>query len=308
MKGKKGIVLALGGGGARGLSHIGIIEVLVREGIPIRAVTGSSIGAEIGAFLAAGTSIDEMIRLGSEMDWISTFRLFTPDFADAGISTGKGIHKYLEPYLGGLNIKQLAMGYAATATDLVTGEEMVLDTGDLLQVVRASISFPGLLSPVRYGKRLLVDGSVANPVPFDAARTLFGGPVIAIDVQLSSRLAEMAESPQREWEQKLEELLQSPILEKAPQLSAWFKGFRRMRKSQEEAFADLGISSVLSRSQIVSSWALVRLREQLCPPDLMLRPGVDDIGLLEFYRGKEAIAAGRQAAEAALPDIRKLLK
>jgi len=302
---KEGIVLALGGGGARGLSHIGIIDVLAREGIPIRAVTGSSIGAEIGAFLAAGTNIDEVIRLGSEMDWISTFRLFTPDFADAGISTGKGIHKYLEPYLGGLKIEQLEMAYAAVATDLVTGEEIVLDADDLLQVVRASISFPGLLSPVRYGNRLLVDGAVVNPVPFDVARRLFGGPVIAVDVQLSGRLAETR--PPREWEHKLEELLQSPILEKTPQLSAWLEGFRRMRLNHE-AFADLGISSVLNRSQIVSSWALVRLREQLCPPDVMLRPDVNEIGLLEFYRGKDAIEAGRKAVEAALPDIQRLLK
>lgn len=307
MRTNRGIVLALGGGGARGLSHIGVIEVLHREGIPIRAVTGSSIGAEIGAFLAAGTGVEEMIRLGSGMDWISTLRLFTPDFAEAGISTGKGIHEYLEPYLGGLKIEKLAMGYAALAADLVTSEEVVLDSGDLLQVVRASISFPGLLSPVRYGRRLLVDGGVVNPVPFDAARKRFGGPVLAVDVQISSSLAETRESPRREWEQKLEELLESQVLEKAPQLVAWFKGFRRMRRGQEAAFADLGISSVLTRSQIVSARALTRLREQLCPPDMMLRPKVDEIGLLEFYHGKESIAAGRKAAEEALPDIRRLL-
>ncbi|MDX8411274.1 MAG: patatin-like phospholipase family protein [Mariprofundaceae bacterium] len=310
MMGDRGIVLALGGGGARGLSHIGVIEVLAREGIPIRAVTGSSVGAEIGAFLAAGISMDDIISLGSQMDWISTLRLFTPDFADAGISTGKGIHKYLEPYLGGVMIEQLEMAYAATAADLVSGEEVVLDSGDLLQVVRASISYPGLLSPVRHGKRLLVDGSLVNPVPFDVARSLFGGPVLAIDAQPACLLDANVEEfpPEREWQQKLEELLQSAILDKAPQLAAWLKGFRNVRKSREEAFADLGISSVLSRSQIVSGRALTRLREQLCPPDLMLKPAVDDIGLLEFYRGKQAIAAGKEAAESALPDIHGLLE
>jgi len=88
---KQGIVLALGGGGARGIAHIGVLEVLEREHIPVRAVAGTSIGAEIGAFLAVGTPVATIRELACRMDWVSTMRLFTPDFGEAGFSAGKGI-------------------------------------------------------------------------------------------------------------------------------------------------------------------------------------------------------------------------
>ncbi|HKJ83827.1 MAG TPA: patatin-like phospholipase family protein [Mariprofundaceae bacterium] len=303
-----GLVLALGGGGARALAHIGVIEVLAREGIPVQAIVGTSVGAEVGALCAAGVDIAEIRGLASRLDWVSTMRLFTPDFSEAGLSTGKGIRSYLAPYLEGREIDRIEVGYAAIATDLYTGEEVVLDRGDLLDAVRASISFPGLLSPVTMGERLLVDGGLVNPVPFDVARRLFGGPVLAVATYPGDKLTQEQPLPApKEWEKRLDELIGKSWLSGSPQLLAWLEGFRRVRNRAQNPVEDFGISDVLAQSQNISEKMLVNLRARLCPPDLMLQPDTSRIGMLEFYRSRDAIAAGRESVEASLPEIHRLI-
>lgn len=308
-----GIVLALGGGGARGLAHIGVLEVLERERIPVRAVVGASIGAEIGAFLATGTPVIQMETLAVGMDWISTMRLFTPDFGEAGISSGKGITEYLSPWLAGRNIEILPTGFAAVATDLDTGEEVIIRTGDLLDAVRASISLPGLLTPFRKNGQTLIDGGVVNPVPFDAARDLFGGPVLAVQAHPSVRQhVEHREEELPEWERRLNELLAHPLLDKAPPgIRAWFEGMLRARRENGASVngarrREPGISSILNQTQLITADTLMRLRMRISPPDLLLKPDIRDIGMLEFYRARDAIAAGRRAAQARLNEIRQL--
>jgi len=303
---KPGVVLALGGGGARGIAHIGVLEVLAREQIPVRAVVGTSIGAEIGAFLAVGTSVEAMKKLACSMDWISTMRLFTPDFGEAGFSAGKGIREYLAPYMKDKLIENLPMGFAAVAADLATGKEVDIRNGNLFEAVRASISYPGLLSPFQKDGQSLIDGGVVNPVPFDVARKLFGGPVLAVQAhpKVEHHVAHR-EQEAPEWEERLQELLGHAWLEKVPQLTAWFQGFKRTRhpSTREEG---PGISSVINQAQLISADMIMRLRMRISPPDLLLKPDISEIGNLEFYRAKDAITAGREAAEAELPAIRQL--
>ncbi len=304
---KPGIVLALGGGGARGLVHLGVIEVLVRENIPIHAIVGTSIGAEIGAFFAAGTSVKEMKQLACRLDWISTMRLFTPDFVEAGFSGGKGIHEYLSPYMADKSIEDLPIAYAAVATDLMNGEEVVIQSGNLLDAVRASISYPGLLSPSRRNGQVLIDGSMVNPVPFDVARKRFGGPVLAIQAhpQVAQNTAHR-EQDAPEWEARLQELLGSSWLKKTPQVKTWLQGFKRPRQISAQGENSLGVSSVMNQARLISEDMLMRLRMQLSPPDLLLQPDIGGIGALEFYKAEEAILVGCETAELALPSIRAL--
>lgn len=308
MRGRsESIVLALGGGGARGLAHIGVLEVLHEASIPVRAIVGTSVGAEIGAFYAAGVSLKQMRRIALHTNWLKTVRLFTPDFGEAGFSSGKGIRRFLEPYLKQLRIGELPIGFAALATDLETGEEVVLDKGMLIDAVCASLALPGLISPTRLDERLLVDGGLVNPVPFDVAREQFGGPVVAVLAHARVRKEIMlAEEDSTEWRQRLEELLETHWLKHMPQMQEWLRGFRESANNGSEA-KRLGVSTVLNRSQMINEDMLVALRRRLSPPDLSLAPAVERVGLLEFYRGKEAIMAGRHAAQTALPEIRKLL-
>jgi len=303
----QGVVLALGGGGARGIAHIGVLEVLAREKIPVRAVAGTSIGAEIGAFLAVGTPVETIHELACRMDWISTMRLFTPDFGEAGFSAGKGIREYLTPYMKDKVIENLPTAFAAVAADLSSGKEVVIRNGDLLDAVRASISYPGLLSPFKKDGRLLIDGGIVNPVPFDVARKYFGGPVLAVQAHPKvEHHAAHREKEAPEWEEKLEELLTHSGMKMLPQLTSWFRGFERQPPPSGREVSNPGASSVMNQSQLISEDMLVRLRMRISPPDMLLKPDTSEIGSLEFYRAKEAITAGKEAAEAELPAIRKL--
>jgi len=305
---KQGMVLVLGGGGARGLAHLGVIEVLERENIPVRAVVGTSIGAEIGAFYASGTSVEEMKQLACRMDWISTMRLFTPDFAEAGFTGGKGIREYLSPFMADKAIENLPIAYAAVATDLATGEEVIIQEGNLLDAVRASISYPGLLSPFRRGDQALIDGSMVNPVPFDVARRCFGGPVLA--VQAHPQVVQNTthrEQEASEWEDRLQELLGSSWLKNTPPLRTWMQGFKRPRKTRARGENSLGISTVMNQAWLISEDMLMRLRMQLSPPDILLQPDISNIGALEFYKAEDAVQAGYDIAETELPAIKALL-
>jgi len=208
--------------------------------------------------------------------------------------------------MGDKSIKDLPMEFAAIAADLGTGNEVVIRNGNLFDAVRASISYPGLLSPFKKNGQSLIDGGVVNPVPFDVARKCFGGPVLA--VQAHPKVEQHAthrdkEAP--EWEGRLKELLGNSWLEKSPQLMEWFQGFQRTRHpfTREEG---PGISSVMNQAQLISADMLMRLRMRISPPDLLLKPDVSEIGSLEFYRAEDAITAGREIAEAELPAIKQL--
>ena len=145
-----GVVLALGGGGAAGLAHIGVLQVLNAERMPVRAVVGTSIGAQIGAFLASGMPVDDLAALATAVDWKQTLQLFFPDLPTGGLISGVRIVDFLNSWIGKHQIEELNMGYAAVATDLVSGEQVVLDSGDLVEAVRASISVPGVIArPLR---------------------------------------------------------------------------------------------------------------------------------------------------------------
>ncbi len=301
-----GLVLALGGGGARGLAHIGVIQVLEEHAIPVRAIAGTSIGAEIGAFVASGMPINELAAMATSFDWKDTLQLFMPDVPTGGLVSGENIVDFLQTRIGAHRIEDLDMGYVAIATDLVTREQVILDSGSLVAAVRASISVPGLIAPYRYDQRNLVDGGVLNPLPFDVARERFGGPVVAVAVHASAASEEPVPQDSPQWPVRMRQLLDQPWMERAPAMRAWLG-------AQLANFAENSITKpewttrrVIDRVMGITETELVRLRSVLRPPDLMFAPEVTDIGMLEFYRAEDAIAAGRRAAEANLPALHQL--
>jgi NTE family protein len=306
----RGVVLALSGGGAKGLAHIGVLQVLQEAGIPVRAVAGTSVGAQVGAFLAIGMPLEQLTLLATSVDWKQTLQLFLPDLPTGGIASGKNIMAFLNNGLGRERlIEELAMGYVAVAADLETGEQVVLDRGSLIDAVRASLSVPAMLAPFLLGGRLLVDGGVVNPVPFDVARTRFGGPVLAVAVNagaLNFTPPEWQAPVSRLWLTRGRQLLEQPWMKQAEPLRMWLQGqFNSPDSRKKSAW---GARRVLDRAMDVAAAQLVRVRTELNAPELMLVPDVRHIGPLEFYRGKEAIAAGREAAAEALPAIRKLMR
>jgi NTE family protein len=303
------IVLALGGGGAAGLAHVGVLQALAEEGIRVRAVVGTSIGAEIGAFYVRGMSLEELARLALSFDWLQNLRLFLPDLPDGGLVSGREIVNFLRRGLGDARIETLPVGYCAIAADLESGEQVVIDSGELVLAVRASVSLPGILTPVQIGKRMLVDGGVVNPVPFDVAHARFGGPVVAVAVHSGARRRELPvpSTHTSEWPGHARELLDQPWMAKAPALRVWLEGrLETIQRRSKEPEPYWTAPRVVDRVMDITKSELVRLRALQVAPDLMLSPDVGAIGLLEFYRAREAIDAGRAAVRENLPALQRL--
>jgi NTE family protein len=308
-RGKSGLVLALGGGGAAGLAHIGVIQELTENAVAVRAIVGSSIGAEIGAFTASGMPMSELVGLATAFDWKQTLQLFLPDLPIGGLVSGAKIMDYLNAKLGGFKIESLSMGYAAVTTDLETGEQVVLERGPLVDAVRASISIPGLIAPHRIGNQWFVDGGVLNPVPFDVARDRFGGPVLAVAVHSAARRqARRPAAPETGLlPVQLRQLLRQPWMVQTKGLEEWLEARLAKHQKGQNGKPSWTARRVLDQVMDITQAEIVRLRNERNPPDFMLAPDVGDIGALEFYRGEEAIAAGRASAKEKLADIKGLL-
>jgi NTE family protein len=175
-----GVVLALSGGAARGIAHIAVLEVLEREGIPVKAVAGTSAGSIIGALYAAGVSVEEMKRIALETGWKTFLR---PTLPTRGLIPSRTIYSFVKDVLPVRKFSQLRMPFAAVATDLRTGDRVNLRSGSLARAVQASCSLPVVFTPTTVGGRLLVDGGVTSMVPVRTARDERGGrTVIAVNV------------------------------------------------------------------------------------------------------------------------------
>jgi NTE family protein len=181
-----GVALALGGGAARGIAHIGVLKVLAEEGIAVRAVAGTSVGGVVGAALATGRDWRWMLEEARRLRWSE---LVQPVVPRMGLLATERLERYLERTLGASRFEDLPLPFAVVAVDISAGEEVVLREGPLASAIRASCSVPGIFAPVTLGGRLLVDGGLLNDVPADVARTLADGPVLAVKLNGGSREA-----------------------------------------------------------------------------------------------------------------------
>jgi NTE family protein len=278
-----------------------VLKVLVREGIEIHAVAGSSIGSLVGAAHALGLPAEEM-----EREWLATdvprlLRGFLPTFPRAGLSSGHEFYRLLVQLLGQVRIEDLPVPYAAVACDFDTGEEVVLRKGLLPDAVRASTAVPGVFHPVRWEDRLLVDGGMVDPVPVDACRDLGADVVIAVDVTPTpipttarargvwQRIGDhVGELGQHAWvPSSLIELLDNAFHERTERPLP-------------------GLYSILNQSISILVQEILRQRLILSPPDLLIRPNLS-LTFMSYFKAQDGIAAGERAAEAALPDIRRLI-
>lgn len=173
------IGLALGSGGARGFAHVGVIKVLKEANIPIHCIAGSSMGALVGAFYGAGYTPEQMAKMALHFQ-----RKYYLDFTvpKMGFFTGDKIKQLISILTKGKNIEDLNLGLRIVATDLLKGEKVVFNEGDISTAVRASISIPGIFVPEEVNGRLLVDGAVIDRVPVSEVIKMNADIVIAVDV------------------------------------------------------------------------------------------------------------------------------
>lgn len=271
--------IALGGGGARGLAHVGVLKVLEREGVHADVVAGASMGGLIGAAYAAGFPVRaierEVVNLSGRSrllklaDWMPTLQ---------GLFSGKKFASYLDSVMGSdLTFDDLRRPLALAASDLATGREVVMTTGSVVTAMRATMSIPGVFAPVEINGYRLADGGILNNVPADLARKLGADIVLAVDVLPFFRENTLDEQPHVEP-------LEVPLVPPGAR-DVW-------------------------QATFVAIAALTECNLKRSKPEVVVRPALPaDVTLLAgFTRAESLITAGEQAMQAALPRLREAMK
>lgn len=173
------VALVLGGGSARGIAHLGVLKVLKREKIPIDLVVGTSVGSLMGAVYALGLPLGPAIEAATNINWknLSDFVI-----SKIGLLEGRDLEKVIGKSINWKTFEDLKIPLAIVATDVENSEEVVYTSGNLVKIIRASCSIPGVFIPPRIEGRLLIDGGIKNTVPVSVAREMKADFVIAVDV------------------------------------------------------------------------------------------------------------------------------
>ena len=298
------IGIALGSGVARGWAHLGILRGLRRYGIEPDVVAGTSIGALVGgAHLAGHTgALEEFARSLTKVRLVTYLDFYA---ATGGLIGGRRLVQLMKQYLGDLKIEDLSAPFIAIATDLVSGHEVWLREGPLVDALRASFSLPGLFQPVTGPDgRWLVDGALVNPVPVSACRAMGAQVTIAVNLNadIVGRLSRPdAMIPSAAGIDGLTEAAGSQTGESG----RFFKGLARRKPRHAPTYPS--VFSVMVSALNIFQDRIARSRLAGEPPDVYIVPRLGDIGLFEFDRADEIIAEGEASVDRAIPELRSAL-
>jgi NTE family protein len=269
--------VALGGGGARGLAHIGVLKVLEEAGVEVDFVTGTSMGGLVALAWGAGMPAAAMEELAKRTQ---VMRLFTLDKTGLALAGTEKVGALAVRIAGVPNMEDLPRRCAVIAVDINAGVRVTIASGPVEKAVCATIAMPGVLSPVADGERMLVDGGILEPIPVQAAYELGARRVLAVDV-----------TPQRD-----RPLAPDAFRGMVPPQVASSLGFLRLFGRSRHV--DLIVKSVEVQSREVLDMRLAAV-----PPTWLIRPEVGLVLTDQFHRVEECVAAGERAARAALPAL-----
>jgi NTE family protein len=278
---KPRIALALGAGAAKGLAHIGAIEVLEERGFEIVAIAGTSMGALIGGIYGMG-------KLDIYRDWVSTLarfdvlRLVDWSFSGGGFIKGDRIMAALRELIGEVNIEELPIAYTAVATDIDREREVWLTKGPLFDAIRASIAIPTLFRPYTHEGRRLVDGALLNPLPVLPLMREDADYVVAVSVDGA---AEMQKPPEKDV---------AVVADKGYTAKLGRLFGRALPGDGRPKLKDPGAFDLMTQAMDLMQANLSRLRLAAYQPDLLIEIPRNVSTVYEFYRARELIELGRE--------------
>lgn len=299
-KSKLKVGLALGGGSARGWSHIGVIRALADNGIEPDIVCGCSIGAIVGASYVAG-NLDRLEAWVRALTRIELVRYFEVNLSLNGFVDRERLHDFFQEYVCDerTTFEGLGKGFATVSTELETGKEVWFQKGPVLDSVWASIALPGLFPPIQYKNKWLVDGGLVNPVPVSVCRAMGADIVIAVNLN-GSIVGKHFIKPQRLTAGS------DNILEKFKKnVRAYSPGLFANGAKKEEA---PGLLDAITGAVHITQDRITRSRMAGDPPDILLSPRLSHVGLLEFYRAEEAIREGSDCVSRMSAEISYIMK
>jgi NTE family protein len=293
----KTISLVLGSGGARGLAHIGVIRVLERRGWQIGTIAGSSMGALIGGFYAAG-KLDDYAEWVQELTEFNVLRYLDVAWGGAGMLKGEMLMQTLQEFVGRHQIQDLPIPLTIVATDVLARKEIWLRRGDLFHAIRASIAVPTVFTPHNINGRPLLDGGILNPVPIaptlqdptDAiiAVSLSGVPKRIGDSNRRNAGATRIERPHHRYRKKIDAFIDQ-LQERLG-----------LNSGAEEEQSSLSLTDAALMSLDAMQASIARCKLAAYPPDLLIEIPINTCAAHEFYRASEVIEAGEYWAERAI--------
>jgi len=318
-KEKSKIGLALGSGAARGLAHIGVLKALTEKGVSINMIAGSSMGALVGACYARNGEITNFEEIVLKIDWKQLAQLADLNLAllFKGVIHGKKVKELLKAVIGDVEFKDLKIPFAVVATDVNTGEEVVIKEGSVIEAVRASISIPAIFTPVKFKNRFLIDGGIVNPIPVNIVKNMGATFVIACNVIHKPRRRRAFSSMKK---QNPPMLIPKAQIKNAALLALNNKIDKLLRENRDKIQNFQSLINVFKKKvykrgqgidpntpnifdvilQAIYAMEYEIAKSKVKEADIVITPDTGDIAALEFFRGKEAIAEGYKAAKETL--------
>ncbi len=308
----KTVALVLGSGSSRGWAHIGAIEALEEEGIPIDFISGCSVGSYVGAIYASG-SLASLKDFVLSMDGKKVFSYFDVVFPRSGLLDGtKKVAELFSMHTSVQRFSELNIPVMMVATDLQRGEKVVLRSGNLLQALRATMSVPGLFAPALVKGRWLVDGGIVDPVPVGVARATEADVVIAVD--LNSGITSRRVHPPKK--NKVE-----PSVPEAPKfnselmvkLTDYYETAETNFKKKisellgRETHTPHLIDTVMTSINIMQE-RITRINLAVEPPDILVQPRLGALKMMDFHQVEMAIEEGYIGVKEKMEDIKALLE
>jgi len=306
------VALVLGSGSSRGWAHIGAIEALEEEGIPIDFISGCSVGSYVGAIYACG-SLGSLKDFVLRMNGKKVFSYFDVVFPRSGLLDGaKKVAELFSMHTDVKHFSQLNIPVSMVATDLQRGEKVVLRTGELLPALRATMSVPGLFAPARVKGRWLVDGGVVDPVPVGPARATEADVVIAVDLNsgITSRRMRRLVVEETAIEKPDDHKIKSELLTKLTDYyetaEASFKAKVNEMLGRDEGMPHI-FDTVMTSINIMQE-RITRINLAVEPPDVLIQPRLGALKMMDFDQVELAIEEGYIGVKEKMEDIRALLE
>jgi len=312
MLSRKTVGLVLGSGSSRGWAHIGAIEALEEEKIPIDYVVGCSVGSYVGAIYASG-GLKKLKEFVLKMDGKKVFSYFDVVFPRSGILNGtRRLKELFSMHTDAADFSDLKIPLMVVATDLATGKKVVLKSGSILEALRATMSIPGLFAPVKVKNRWLVDGGLVDPVPVGVARALEADVVIAVDLNsgVVSRRKLRRKTPRVT---KKAEDLHAYKSELSGKLAAFyeaagssFAGKLNEIIKRESSTPDI-IETVMTSINIMQE-RITRINLAVEPPDVLIQPHLGQLKMMDFDQVEHTIEEGYTKVKEKIEEIKALLE
>ena len=288
----KKVHLVLGSGGARGMAHIGVIEMLEEEGYEICEVIGCSMGAVVGGIYCAGF-LKEYKQWLTGLSKSNVFSLFDFTFTTQGFVKGDRIFQKIQEFTGEQQIEQLKIPFTAVSTDILNKKEVYFTAGNLFKALRASIAIPGVFTPVINEDSILVDGGVLNPLPLNLVNKKEDAIIVAVN--LNGPVQHFTKQPAKEIESN--------------SYWEWFPKFpvtgKKESLAQPKVLPKISLFDLINTSYDFTQDRLTEMLIDHHSPDLLIELPRNSCNVFEFYRANELIEAGRTAYKTAMTNKAK---